>query len=173
LDEFFQARNHDLVVEGRIGKERALLCVEGKSDEPFDRLIEEKLSSAKIGSNLPERVRRLSMALFEEDDPRIIGHLRYQLLQSVGGALIEARHRRAKVCVFLVHTFLSRVSNDELERRNSRDLDAFIERISRGRWSSVPTDGTLGPISVPGYGSVPSSNRLYIGKAEIDLRDRA
>lgn len=58
LDEFPSPRNHDLVVEGAVSSERALVCVESKADEPCDRIISARLAEVGSGSNLPERVKR-------------------------------------------------------------------------------------------------------------------
>lgn len=60
----------------------------------------------------------------------IFGHtnvtdLRYQLLQTVAGTLIEARNQEASVAVLVIHEFVP-VGGKGKARENEKDLEVFI-----------------------------------------------
>jgi hypothetical protein len=169
LDEFPRKRNHDLIVEGQGPNGSVLLCVEAKADETFDKTVAVRLDEAVPTSNLPERIRRISLALFGDGRVEPIADLRYQLLQACAGSLIEAQNRRVQSCVLLVHVFRTRLTDDQRIADNAADLDRFVAHLSGGASTAVPSNGAVGPIAVPGYMTVPHSERLYIAKATADL----
>ena len=171
LDEFPRARNHDAVVQGKANDRDVLVCIEAKADEKFDDLISERLDSASSGSNFPERVRRLADGLFGRDvsDPAVTG-LRYQLVQACAATVIEAANRGLETAVFLIHEFVTDETQDELLRHNSEDLNRFVRVLTKGKHLLVSPNGVLGPVSIPGYRNVPSTDSLFLGKATAFLR---
>jgi len=168
LDEFFRNRNHDLIVEGTCNRRKVLLCVEAKADEPFDDAVGTKLDQARPTSNLPERIRRISRALFGNETIKEIAYLRYQLLQACAGSLIEAQYRQADSCVLLVHVFRTPLTNDGRIADNAADLDRFISVLGSGRAEGAPNTAA-GPFLVPGYMAIPRFERLYVAKAMMDM----
>ena len=171
LDEFPRARNHDAVVQGKANDRDVLVCIEAKADEKFDDLISERLDSAFDGGDFPERARRLTLGLFGQDqsDSSIANH-RYQMVQACAATVIEAASRGVRTAVFLVHEFVTDETQDNLHQRNSEDLDQFLATLSKGEHSFITPNRALGPFSIPGYGDVPPTDLLFLGKATAFLR---
>lgn len=170
FDEFRPPREHDLVVVGPADGVTTLLAIEGKTDESFDRPVAERLAAADPNSNLPERVRRLSIALFGDPHPEFLGALRYQLVYATAATVVEADLRGCSTAVFLVHVLHTDLTSDALMTQNSADLDSFVSALTRGRHTGLGAQEMIGPISIPGHGNIPAFDRLYIGKAVADLR---
>jgi hypothetical protein len=170
FDEFRAPREHDLLVACELESGRALLAIEGKADEGFDRRVSERLATARPPTNFPERVRRLSLALFGESDPPFLGGLRYQLIQATAASVVEARRRSCALAVFLVHVLQTNATEEAVITENAADLDAFVSALTAGRINAVPAQHAVGPVSVSGYGDIGAWNRLYIAKSVADLR---
>ena len=75
LDDFSgEHRNCDLVVLCNVGAKRMVINVEAKADEPFGDVIGEYFDrKAGSGSNVPERIRQLSQALFGREPDEAMG----------------------------------------------------------------------------------------------------
>jgi hypothetical protein len=151
LDEFVgEHRNCDLVVLCNAGAKRMVINVEAKADEPFGDLIGEYFDrKAGSGSNVPARIRQLSLALFGREPDEAIRKLRYQLLHAVAATLIEAAANRAELGTVLG----SRVSVCEPKQRQARAerhrLGDLCSRISRARYCSNRKE----PNSRSGFGT--------------------
>ena len=170
FDQFRPPREHDLVVVGQTDGVDTLLAIEGKTDETFDRPVWDRLNKAGPGSNLPERIRQLSTALFGDPDPEFLGGLRYQLVYATAATVVEADLRGCGLAVFLVHVLHTGLTTDALMAQNSADLDSFVSALTRGRHPGLGPQEMIGPISIPGHGTIPAFSRLYIGQAVADLR---
>jgi hypothetical protein len=163
----FRNRNHDLIVEGTCNRRKVLLCVEAKADEPFDDAVGTKLDQARPTSNLPERIRRISRALFGNE--RIQGDrlpplpaapsLRRKPHQD---AIPPGRQLRA------VGTRPHTLTNDGRIADNAADLDRFVSVLGSGRAEGAPNTAT-GPFFVPGYMAIPRFERLYVAKVMMDM----
>jgi hypothetical protein len=108
LDEFPSPSQTDLLVllrltNGKADRGRAIVAVEGKVDEPFDKLVSARRSEAGDRSNWPERLKRLCNALNLKTSAAEA--LRYQLIHRTVAALIEAKRHAAKHAMMLVHSF--------------------------------------------------------------------
>lgn len=171
LDEFASPRNHDIVVEGTVDSRRALVCIESKADESFDQPVGDRLRRATPGSNLPERIRRISIGLLGTEEIERLRDIRYQLLQASAATLIEAATRGSSMCLFLVHVFESESTTSEKLQSNARDLDAFVDLLTSGSISGVERNTVVGPIPVPGYRRIPRDVDFYVGKAVVDLSE--
>lgn len=170
FDEFRAPREHDLLVTCELEARTALLAIEGKADEGFDRRISDRLATARPPTNFPERVRRLSLALFGEPEPPFLGGLRYQLIQATAASVVEARRRGCALAVFLVHVLQTNATKEAVVAENAADLDAFVSALTAGRINAVPAQQAVGPISVSGYGDIGAWDQLYIAKSVVDLR---
>lgn len=173
LDAFPRPRQHDMLVIGRTPNHPALLTVESKVDESFDQLIGPKLARAARNpySNQPERVRRLTRALFGIDEIDEVADLRYQLFAATAGTLIEATDRGIRMCIFMVHLLITSLVDFSKVERNASDLDRFVSRLAQVE-TTVGANEIHGPISVPGgVGRIPEGAEIFIGKAVTDLRD--
>lgn len=162
LDNFGEGRNHDLIGCGKIGGESAVIGIEAKADESFGDLISSKLGEgdAKQGSQLRNRIHALLETAFGSADPRCHG-LRYQLLHAFVGTLIEAKKRRAKTALFVVHEFISKnLSSSNLDR-NARDLNSFVRALHRGNEGPFDARRLIGPLTIAEYPPV------YLGKATV------
>lgn len=167
LDEFRgETRNADLVAIGKSSLGAIAISVEAKADETFGETIAARLSkTVNPRSNLPKRIRRLTLALFGTT-PEQIGELRYQLLHGVAASLILASQQKAIAAVFVVFEFRSSICTEENFKRNSRDLDAFVCRLGG---APIKPSVLQDPFNVPGNHLIPSDIPLYIGR-EISYR---
>jgi hypothetical protein len=109
--------------------------VEAKADEPFgDDMIGDYYDrTADSRSNVPARIRQLSLALFGRVPDAAIRRLRYQLLHAAAGTLIEAAANKAEFGLFLVHEFRCPRLNEKKLTQNSEQhrLGELCPRISR------------------------------------------
>jgi hypothetical protein len=184
LDEFRgEHRNHDLVVVGVARGGRTLLGIEAKADEAFGPPVGAYLRSTttKVGSNLPERIRRLVRALFGSEAldrdgiAGSFGSLGYQLLTALAGTLIEARRRFAEQAVLLVHEFRS-TSVPELRYfgtpqraldRNAATWEQFVAALAASPTSEP--NARIGPLRVAGSELISSKLPFFLGKATVHL----
>ena len=106
-----RASQTDLFVLARATDGLITIAVEGKVDEPFDKLVSEWLSqpadvtdeSVQASDGKTRRLDYLCETL--ELDRGIAEGLRYQLLHRTASALIEARRFMASRALMLVHSF--------------------------------------------------------------------
>lgn len=108
------------------------IAVEGKVDEPFDRLVSEWLAAPlSDGSPGPSRGRERRLAhlceLLNLDEEAAKG-LRYQLLHRTAAALIEAGRFNARHALMLVHSFSPTNAWFEDYAAFGRVLGAEVER---------------------------------------------
>jgi hypothetical protein len=171
LDDFVgEHRNCDLVVLCNAGAKRMVINVEAKADEPFGDLIGEYFDRrAGSGSNVPARIRQLSLALFGREPDEAIRKLRYQLLHAVAATLIEAAANRAELGLFLVHEFRSTSLDSKKLTQNGTDWENFVHAFPELATARIEGNQILGPVSVPGGGRVPHSVPLYLGHLVTEL----
>jgi hypothetical protein len=165
-----EPRNTDLAVLAVSARGRLAISIEAKADEPFGDYIRDVVADGVdriahgedtgivsrvtgLMSILPQRPKRSPKA----------GALRYQVLTALGGALAFARDTDA-LAVLLVHEFVTDQTSPKLRRRNQRDLDRFIRRLSAGAHTRLPAGTILGPFAV-NESAQASPTLLYIGKA--------
>jgi hypothetical protein len=171
LDDFVgEHRNCDLVVLCNVGAKRMVICVEAKADEPFGDLIGEYLDrKTGSGSNVPARIRQLSLALFRREPDEVIRKLRYQLLHAAAATLIEARTNEAQIGLLLIHEFRSAsLSRDKLNQ-NATDWQNFVHAFPELASARIEENQILGPVSVPGGGRVPHTVPLHLGHLVTEL----
>ena len=172
LDEFPRPRQHDLAIEGATSRNRLLVTVEAKVDEPFDRLIGPKMISARKNpfSNQPERIGRLAEALFGSTEIEPLAGLRYQLLAATAGTIIEAALRDINLSVLLVHVLITDLADMTKVDENALDLNLFISALAE-KEIVVGANEVRGPFMVPGgVGGIRQNAKVMIGKAVADLR---
>ena len=99
-----------------------------------------------------------------------MGMLRYQLFTAAVGALREAERRGISRTVLLIHEFVTPLTADDKHARNHRDLDAWLRRVSGGRYETAAPGVLLGPISVPGRPLMFGPGQFYMGIARRDMR---
>jgi len=179
FDNFGEPRNSDIALVGRDAKGSVLIAVEAKADEPFSETVEATLAAAlerklkSKGSNGIARVERLAIALFEskEKGEPPLKNIRYQLLTAVAGALCEAERRDCNRALMLVQEFITSKTDDAKHASNSRDLNRFLARLSRGSVSEIKSGQIVGPFYVPGNPLLSSRIPLYVGKVSKNLRE--
>jgi predicted kinase len=172
LDDFGgEHRNCDLVLLLGIGQ-RMVVNVEAKADEPFGTMTVGTYYDQKLntGSNVPARIRHLSLALFGRVPDAAIRKLQYQLLHAAAATLIEAAANKAEFGLFLVHEFRCPCLSKKKLARNSTDWENFVHVFPELEGAQVEKNQILGPVSVPGGGRVPRSVPLYLGKLVTELK---
>ena len=177
-----EPRNADVnvIAEGREGT--IAISLEAKADEPFGELVSDVLESAvrKIVADTPTngvlRVQQLAASIFAKGgcERLPLGDVRYQLLTGVAGVIAFARDVKASVAVFVVHEFVTDQTDDAKHLQNMRDLNAFVERLTRGRMNALPGNELFGPIAYGGSPLFPDGERpaLYIGKIRRVTRSK-
>jgi hypothetical protein len=170
-------RHHDLLVIGRAPSGTVVIGVEGKADEPFDEPLDAWVMSARARSErtrAPERLDRLTTAFFGttlDEDP-LLALLRYQLLSALAGTLADAREQHAAYAVLLVHEFETPWTNDDLQRRNAEDLEAFLGQLAPGvERLGGDRAWIAGPLVVAGDGTwLPEESMVYVAKLVTSTR---
>jgi hypothetical protein len=172
LDDFAgEHRNCDLVILCNVGAKRMVISAEAKADEPFGDLIGEYYDrKTGSGSNVPARIRQLSIALFGREADEPIRNLRYQLLHAAAATLIEARAKEAETGVLLVHEFRSASLNKDKVTQNATDWQHFVHAFPEVATARIEENQILGPLSVPGGGRVPNSVPLYLAHLVTELK---
>jgi len=173
LDDFVgEHRNCDLVVLCSVGTKRMIINVEAKADEPFGDLIGEYLdrkTGSGSGSNVPARIRQLSLALFGREPDEVIRKLRYQLLHAAAATLIEARRNDAAMGLLLVHEFRSANLSRGKLNQNATDWQNFVHAFPEAASARIEENQILGPVSVPGGGRVSHAVPLHLGHLVTQL----
>jgi hypothetical protein len=124
----------------------AIVAVEGKAGETFDRVVDEWL---KQGGGRKARLKGLCDTLCLNVDD--VTHLRYQLLHRAAAAIYEAERYRTRTAVMIVHSFRD-------DPRGFLDFQAFVRALGE----SQPEAGVLmGPF--PRSGFSPEGVSLYVG----------
>jgi predicted kinase len=173
LDDFpGENRNCDLVVLCGVGMQYLVVNIEAKADEPFgdDTIGDYYDRTADSRSNVPARIRQLSLALFGRVPDAAIRKLRYQLLHAAAATLIEAAANRTELGLFLVHEFRCPKLNEKKLTQNKTDWEDFVHVFPQLATAQVEKNQILGPVSVPGGGHVPRSVPLYLGKLVTELK---
>ena len=172
LDDFVgEHRNCDLVVCCNAGTKRMVINVEAKADEPFGEVIGEYYDHTAAPhpdgqvsrSNVPARIRQLSLALFRREPDEAIRNLRYQLLHAAAATQIEARANEAEIGLLLVHEFRSASLNRDQLNQNATDWQNFVHAFPELASVRIEENQILGPVSVPGGGRVPHTVPLHLG----------
>lgn len=168
IDNFGEARNHDLVIIGSSDKQAILIGVEAKETESFDEPIAQKRSD-NPRSNIENRKELLSEQIFGRSIDKEIGLIRYQLITGTAGTLIEAKNQDSKYAVFIIHEFLTDKSDVFKSEANSFEIDRFVKALTKNKVTFL-TDGKLIEIGcLPGGQFVPSNIPLLIGKTTTRL----
>ncbi len=116
----------------------AVLAVEGKVDEPFDKLVPAWLGDQSQGKT--ERLARLRKALKLETVD--VADLRYQLFHRTMSAVLEAKRFRADKAVLLVHSFCARNSGfQDFARFFTRRPSSSISRAASA--SAMPSSTAI------------------------------
>lgn len=168
-------RNHDLLVLGKdLDGNKMVTCVESKVDEPFGDILSTRITKAESelkknpNSRVLLRIADLRNALFGAEEEKQL-ELRYQLLTAAAGTMAEGTKQGVKKVFFVVQTLLSANMDSKQHRTNQRDLDIFVEQISKGRFNVIHNGDILGPILVKGNKYINSNVELYIGKIDIRI----
>jgi hypothetical protein len=173
-----EPRNADLAILADQPEGRLAISVEAKADEPFDLCVREVLSAlvrkivADQRTNGVTRIQQLAWSLLANPVPgtKGLGALRYQLLTGIAGALAFAIESNAARAIFIVHEFVTKLTDDAKHKANATDLDAFIARLTAGTITGLSAGKLIGPIQVPGKPLFANPPSLYVGKVVRYLR---
>jgi hypothetical protein len=147
--------NIDLALLADAHHGKTAVCIESKADEPFGPDVLTLLTSAVVKLARDERtgaisrLQGLSALLLPEWEPGLphLADIRYQLLTLTAAALALAKSSDARIAAVVVHEFAIEGCVDaSKQKRNACDLDAFVERMTRGENDAVLSGTLLGPI---------------------------
>jgi hypothetical protein len=161
-----EPRNCDLLVRGISDRGPVMVSVEAKADERFGDLVGASFDAAakRHKSNAPERMRRLAKAVLGKEVEEIRS-LRYQLLYATAATLSAAEKHGAQTAIFIVHEFVTALTEEAKHRQNNLDFQNFVSVLSAGEIEHIQQGHLLGPLRVPGNDNVSGKLDLYIGKA--------
>lgn len=165
-------RNHDLLILDQANK--IVIGIESKVDEPFGDTISEKIIDSEKelkknpNSKALQRIEDLRKAVFGKLDDKQL-ELRYQLLHGIAGVVAEAGIQEYSKALFVVQTFLSKEIDSVKHRTNQRDLDKFIEYLSKGQHRIIHNGDLLQIGELPGNKFIPNDIELHIGKIDIKI----
>ncbi|MCU0647504.1 MAG: hypothetical protein MUF00_05885 [Gemmatimonadaceae bacterium] len=173
-----EPRNTDLLIEARDDRGNFLIAVEAKADESFDRRMGDVLVDAleaKIanpGSGALARAQDLALSMLS---PREAGwpgvaELRYQLFTAAVGVLRAAESRGITRAVLLIHEFETVATDDERHAANATALNAWLHRVSRGRYAALDAGRMVGPVRLQPGPLLTGRAVLYVAKAVRRLR---
>ena len=172
-------RNHDLLIIAKdLKNEKAVVSIESKVDEPFDKTIGPYLRTILrekekgINSNVDKRIEDLRKAIFPQVDIKVFESLKYQLLTAVAGTLCEAKIQGAKTAFFLVQTLVPSKFNVRKHLKNQRDLDHFIEVLIKGKHCNIHDNDLFGPFKFSGNEFIPHDVELWIEIGRASCRER-
>ena len=114
-------RHHDGLLVGS----DIVVGIEAKADEALDKKYLSEYDSNKI------RYKVISELIFG-DEPENHTNIRYQLVSSAMGTLIEAAERKKDTAVLLIVSFISEeaTTTEKLER-NKKDIQAFKDALTK------------------------------------------
>jgi hypothetical protein len=169
-------RNHDLlIVAENKKKELIIISIESKVDEEFDKTISQKIEEGNeiltknTNSKLLNRIEELRKTLFSEVNDNQL-ELRYQLLTAVAGTIAEAKKQNAKKCFLLIQTFKSDEINVTKYNKNQEDLNKFIKKFSKEKYSKILDKELIGPFNIYEDTKYLSKDiELWIGKYIIEI----
>ena len=128
-------RHHDAIIH----TEDAVIGIEAKVSESFDKSISEKLSSATknsdSGKNMKKRIMssiKLIKGVDYSDSVAEVNHLMYQLISATVGTLIEADKANVNKAVVLVLEFVGDVDfgGNSYKNQMENNAKAFNDFIS-------------------------------------------
>ena len=168
-------RNHDLLVTGEARGGKTTIGIEGKADEPFGQTIESYYAAAnrlierKSPTNALLRLDELTtglagttLALAPE-----LGRLRYQLFSATAGTMAAAANCSSQA-VFVVHEFITDLTDARLQARNEAALCSFVGRVFNAEPPASRSTWLLGPFRIQAerWAHLP----LWIGKISTRTR---
>lgn len=165
IDKFRgESPNRDLVIQAVSAQGSVCIHVEAKADEVFDSTIGAYYDT-KSGtrSKVPLRIENLLRSVFlsEELTPALRG-LRYQLLNGVYGAVIDAERSGARAAVFVVHCFHSEGLSKKKVEQNRADWDDFLVALLGSNFTTASKEHLHGPVSIQGEAG--NAIPLYLGQ---------
>ena len=84
--------------------------------------------------------------------------------------LREAEARGISRAVLLVQEFVTDETLDPKHVANAADLNAWVDRVSSGRYARVDANTIVGPIVIPAGSLVTGTAQLFVGKAVRNIR---
>lgn len=109
---------NDVFMFARIGRQTAVVMVEGKVNESFDKTIGDWIANASPAKQMRLEALCSLLGLAHPPDPQ----LRYQLLHRAASAILEAERFAADHAIMLVHSFSQ-------ERMWFSDFVAFVDAL--------------------------------------------
>jgi hypothetical protein len=170
-----ETRNADLAIEACCGDEPVAITIEAKADEPLDNYLDKKMLKAleeKIknpNSQAVKRIADLVQAILPLRTKQIpaLAKIRYQLLTGIAGTIAFANELNAKSAVFIIHEFHTSSTNPDKIKKNSIDIDKFIERFTSGAETKMLPGKLYGPYKIPGQPLFQTLPELYLGRIII------
>lgn len=169
FDNYRSPRKNDLCVFAADSSGNILISIEGKADEPFGENYVYKEWESSIGekktSSKSKKLDRIIELYQRLNCSASFLNLRYQLTYWLAGAIDEATRNKINTVFLIVQEFHSDITNKKMIADNKRDLDFFVNFISKSAYKSVNNNQIIGPIK----NQFTKQINLYIGKYQIKL----
>ncbi len=163
FDAYKSPRKNDLCLYATYETQRALISIEGKSDEQFGKRVADEWSKSileKISKPNSKKLDRI-IELYQrfECNPDFL-KLKYQLTYWLAGAIDGAIRNDIDIVFLIVQEFYSDLIKERKVTNNQHDLDFFLSFISNSFFKKVRNNEIIGPINNPFTKQID----LYIGK---------
>lgn len=169
FDNYKKPRKNDLCIFAEEKREKILISIEGKGNEPFgDNYIDTEWKSAqdlKINNSSSEKFDRLKELFDRFNKNKDFCKLRYQLTHWFAGTIDEAEREKINKVYMIVQEFHSDKSDKTSIETNKKDLNRFVKFISDSQIDHVDDNKIVGPIK----NDFTKKIDLYIGKYIVDL----
>ena len=116
----------DLLAFVRLTHGNAVFAVEGKVEEPFDKIVS-KWNDRSAGKKRRLSALCLSLGLQVAN----VGHLRYQLLHRTASAIYEAQRYGTERAVMLVHSFSAADTSFRDSQSFAKAMGMPVEAVNR------------------------------------------
>lgn len=175
FDNYGKGRMCDLLIRATFDSGTIVISTEAKVDEAFDaRYVSTYKQEAEVffaenpNSKRKIRIQELIPFVFSNSNDEGIDKLRYQLVQAVASAVIEAEKENA-IAIFCVLNFVPEEPSESYKfnrARNDNELNSFVQMLKNNSMIKLSVGKLEGPFYLPARKTVP----LYFLKLDQNFK---
>lgn len=160
LPESGGMRNHDVACTCMIGKNKATVCIEGKTDESFgEQTVAQYYQQMKhrrrsgVSTCVPERIEKLVSMLPippAEIASCTVAENGYQLVTALVGTALQAKIDHSELAILIIHEFHTDGLNPQKIQKNIQDYSQFVNKLTGLPCEDGANGKLFGPIKVGG-----------------------
>ena len=160
LPESGGMRNHDVACTCMIGKSKATVCIEGKTDESFgEKTVAQYYQQMKnrrragVSTRVPERIEKMVSMLPippAEVPYCAVADNGYQLVTALVGTALQARIDHSELAILIIHEFHTDGLDLQKIQKNIQDYSRFVNKLTGNTCADGAIGKLFGPIEVDG-----------------------